>query len=688
MGLPSGTSYFVPIVVNRAKIGETASNLLYQIDLSSKLVSDSVFKGYITTANNIAVYDVDLDSTRPRRVVLDLTNNKLLIYWDGAASTVIDKKFYICVGSGVSQANSASAFTNNRITNFWGVDEFSNGGTSIDYASSNNLSVVASASVGNVGKFGNSAKATSASAELTSAPVSYPSLTNLSISFLVKFNLDFTTLQIIQRRNTGTDLLMYQSANRFNIRFVATGTPEASFSTAGAILGQWYHILISYNGALSTNAGKVQIYINGVAQTLSFTGTIPSQLDNSVSVYKWFAASSGLVGELDDMIIVEGSTPATFVTSRYNMVFDTTFFTVDVGFNAAPASLPASAKAWIKIIIDKAQVSESADNFLYQYDLSSAMLNVNWRKNWNSAANILVFDKYSGVKPRKVIVDGNTNKLKVYFNGAISTFISREFYICTGLTINESDSVNAFLNNSDRFYSCNETVNGSTLTDETGSGNGALTGAVTLAQSGYFENSALFASTGYATIPSVIDNKSKLIFEGIFKVPNRLAAMYILDHRVDANTRVTCQTAGGVAYFDINVSGVGGSDVYFTLATAGINDNEWFHLAYVFDVSKTTRETRLKIYVNGVAISGVFTGQFNYNTPNISAQPTLLSTSSNSFAGNMDEVLIATNTKVVNNIIPRYKMLFTPSIFSSISGVLLPSNSKRHSIHTGVSVSI
>ncbi len=47
---------------------------------------------------------------------------------------------------------------------------------------------------------------------------------------------------------------------------------------------KWYHLAMTYDGTKPTNAEKLNLYIDGIAETLTFTGLIPSSTStNSAS---------------------------------------------------------------------------------------------------------------------------------------------------------------------------------------------------------------------------------------------------------------------------------------------------------------------------------------------------------------------------------------------------------------------
>lgn len=58
---------------------------------------------------------------------------------------------------------------------------------------------------------------------------------------------------------------------------VANGTDVKGVTASNVVSpNTWYHIAAVFDGAQTGNANRMKIYINGVSQTLSFTGTIPA----------------------------------------------------------------------------------------------------------------------------------------------------------------------------------------------------------------------------------------------------------------------------------------------------------------------------------------------------------------------------------------------------------------------------
>ena len=71
-----------------------------------------------------------------------------------------------------------------------------------------------------------------------------------------------------------SDLLYFQVADDAN----AYGTCAFDDATYN---GVWTHLALVFDGGATGNANRLKAYINGVEQTLSFTGTIPAQTDSN-----------------------------------------------------------------------------------------------------------------------------------------------------------------------------------------------------------------------------------------------------------------------------------------------------------------------------------------------------------------------------------------------------------------------
>ncbi|MDF1498678.1 MAG: hypothetical protein P1P85_05015 [Patescibacteria group bacterium] len=90
---------------------------------------------------------------------------------------------------------------------------------------------------------------------------------------------------------------------------------------ANIVASAWYNIQIVYDGTQSANADKLKLYLNGAQKTLSFTGTIPSTLQNSTGALEIGGDSdlaSYVNAKIDDVRIYNRALSAEEVRYHYN----------------------------------------------------------------------------------------------------------------------------------------------------------------------------------------------------------------------------------------------------------------------------------------------------------------------------------------------------------------------------------
>ena len=110
---------------------------------------------------------------------------------------------------------------------------------------------------------------------------------------------------------------------RFNMYYGAAmhygETPAATVAAAGG----WYHIQCAYNGAGAANADRLKIWVNGVAQTLAFSGTIDATLPTNAAVHFTIgqndrAANDELYdGQTDEMRYSDTNRSVDWLTASY-----------------------------------------------------------------------------------------------------------------------------------------------------------------------------------------------------------------------------------------------------------------------------------------------------------------------------------------------------------------------------------
>ncbi len=166
---------------------------------------------------------------------------------------------------------------NSGLRNFWKMNE-ATGETRADVLNNDNLvNTNACAQVAGIVGFATSFVSAS-SQKLTKAGYSaFDGATKASISCWVK------------RAAAGSDVIAVAVAidnnNRFEVAQVNDGNAYflscnagSQFGTAASAGTGWHHLVMVFDGTLATNANRLKGYIDGVLQTLSFTGTIPATL--------------------------------------------------------------------------------------------------------------------------------------------------------------------------------------------------------------------------------------------------------------------------------------------------------------------------------------------------------------------------------------------------------------------------
>jgi len=95
-----------------------------------------------------------------------------------------------------------------------------------------------------------------------------------------------------------------------NIRFYLNSggpstTPINITTTSGLLFDRWYHVCFTYDGSLSSN--KAKTYIDGVNQSVSSSGTIPSSLYSNTSsnfhIGAYYNTSLLFEGNIDEVMI-------------------------------------------------------------------------------------------------------------------------------------------------------------------------------------------------------------------------------------------------------------------------------------------------------------------------------------------------------------------------------------------------
>jgi len=161
---------------------------------------------------------------------------------------------------------------------------------------------------------------------------------------------------------SGTEQLYSQGTNNlkeaFNIQLTSSAKVQVSYagrewdSTTALSTGQWYHILVTYNGGNIETSLNTEIYINGTEETLvsgggSSTG-IASTSNTSYSLgYRTNISTLYVDGKMDQVRIFNKALSAAEVTTLYGELACEYTCTTDT--NGFPASASSDLVAYYKL---------------------------------------------------------------------------------------------------------------------------------------------------------------------------------------------------------------------------------------------------------------------------------------------------------------------------------------------------
>lgn len=131
-------------------------------------------------------------------------------------------------------------------------------------------------------------------------------IANLSISLWIRRTADALMAFCSKSNAAGTQGWILQNVSAglpADVRlYFGTGSPpNGQTSSALLTLNTLCHVGVAYAGAGGSDAAKLKIYVNGVNQTLSFTGTLPTTLVTTATNFKiggWEGGTAYVSGDL------------------------------------------------------------------------------------------------------------------------------------------------------------------------------------------------------------------------------------------------------------------------------------------------------------------------------------------------------------------------------------------------------
>jgi hypothetical protein len=138
---------------------------------------------------------------------------------------------------------------------------------------------------------------------------SFGSTTAFSVSCWIRTGTTFPTDGTIVAHWGATERFLMKVETGGNLVVsVSNGTIGSATLTGVLTASTWYHLAFSYLGAGSTNADKLKVYINGVLQSPTYSGTLPASVGNPttiLSIGSRNAASTYFNGYVDDILFVD-----------------------------------------------------------------------------------------------------------------------------------------------------------------------------------------------------------------------------------------------------------------------------------------------------------------------------------------------------------------------------------------------
>lgn len=317
---PKGAVVTQSVTINSAYVSETATHF----NLPFKVPRTDIVAANCDSAKHVALTG-STDTVRvPRWVVF--TTDTLFIYADVSKSSSVNTVYNLHFGKTLNEVNSASAFTNCGITSYWGLNEQS-GTTVADYANGLTLTVGGGSTLGNAGVFYNA---------LTGGASGYAGISNAVMSGKTAFtltsivNCDPVRNEIIYSARTGSTVAL-QVFRGVALTIDMSGGNSSSISRTAIPNGISY-ITIVFDGSKTGNSERLKLYVNGILQSMTYTGTIPSSTITYSSLPTFdvggYRGGNYGVNNIDESCLLSAAVTAGHEADRYKALFTSTFLTL------------------------------------------------------------------------------------------------------------------------------------------------------------------------------------------------------------------------------------------------------------------------------------------------------------------------------------------------------------------------
>ncbi len=450
----------------------------------------------------------------------------------------------------------------------------------------------------------------------------------------VKFNSASNWATVLAKSTSGTDRIAIQTGPGDNSLYVMVGNGSNSygFTAANAVSpGQWYHVAAVFDGTQTGNAARLKLYLNGIQQTLTFSGTIPATTSSTNSAA--FLAGTEAIGS-------PAVLPGTIDEVRvWNTAISQANITAwkDKALGSCHPNAGNLALYWQLDDATNPGIAVASLGASYTGTLSSggtyiASTQATGASGCGTACNAPVGLSSSAITTTGATlswtaVSGALNYTVEYKATASSTWITA----AAGAT---STSVTL------TSLSASTTYDWRVRTNCSGSSS-ANTAAQFTTLSG---TNAVTLSSGYMSAGDVTQLKGASAFtlESWVNFTSTGNWATVMAKSTAGTNRIALQTGPGDNSLYVMVGN--GSNSYGFTAPNVITTGQWYHLAVVFDGTQTTNATRLKLYLNGVQQTLTFSGTIPATSSTTNTAAFLAGTeavgSAVFLAGTIDEVRV------------------------------------------------
>ncbi|MCA9485442.1 MAG: LamG domain-containing protein, partial [Nanoarchaeota archaeon] len=204
--------------------------------------------------------------------------------------------------------------------------------------------------------------------DLISTPVDLSGLAEFTISAWYYRDSSGDRFDIAQSDDNNQDRIKLIRHNAGDVFGVIQAGSSASYATFSEGTTGWKHIVMVFDGSGGSNAERLKMYSNGVEQSLSFTGTIPSvapDFENDLKIGYDDGSDTYGKGRIDEVAVWDRSLSAEEVLELYTR----SILSLDVNARSCDDDA-CSGESWDDIGDVSPQDLSLGNNAYFQYGFS------------------------------------------------------------------------------------------------------------------------------------------------------------------------------------------------------------------------------------------------------------------------------------------------------------------------------